>query len=128
MKTSAQPTEQELQALGLLVPTYMDLRRNGRHILMTLNSPESRPPQPLVTYKIAPKRDFEGTLLANVVEQFAGVLTTQLRAWRDRPPSVGELVSGLSNATLDLNTRVIPSGELKVTVADIHTTTPSDWL
>jgi hypothetical protein len=65
MNISAIPTDSELRALSLLIPTYFGLAVVERQVVMTLYTHGQNPPRPLVSYTIVPESQPDYTGLPN---------------------------------------------------------------
>jgi hypothetical protein len=129
MNISAIPTDSELRALSLLIPTYFGLAVVERQVVMTLYTHGQNPPRPLVSYTIVPESqpDYTGLPLAETITTLAEQVKSHYHAMQASPDSLFMRILQIANdPPLLTNTEEGVRG-LQVSTREVHSARESDW-
>jgi hypothetical protein len=127
LKLPARLSENDVNALGLLLPSGFALKAEALALFVTFRNPSATP---LVTIEISPfhKKDFSGTLLATFVEDLARTMKlahAELAASTDDVQN--RILHLLHEPVHQPMTRHLAGHEFRVRVRTIHTTKLEDW-
>ncbi|MFH1830753.1 MAG: HD domain-containing protein [Pseudomonadota bacterium] len=126
------PTENDINAIGLLLPGGFKLSFDQGKVVMTVLGGADYS-IPLFTYEIAPntKQDYEGPLLSQLLEDLAKRVANKLRntSFDSSDPSqnFNDIHDVIGSPLHDVMSRHCPNNEFSIRVGEIFTTDVDDW-
>ena len=132
MKTSAEISLSQINALNLVVPSSFTVKVEKGVLKLVCYSPEDTPKlKPLFAYEILPlgETGYEGELVAELIEDLSGTVSTLYNVYSEEGgidilERVLSIVNGASQSTSE---RLLTNRAYKIMTDEIYTVDATDW-